>query len=191
MRYPPSKLRLAAAALAVAACHSPSPTAPSNHTEAAGETAPLDLVALDAPQVAAPFGLEIVIETQPSGYAVHWNALSEEMTPPISTDRTPRAAVELLRTELADERIESMPVSLILDRRVPWSFVAGIVEVAEATHHPQANFAFAANGGGRTWVTIRLGPDGTQLTQRADMAWADAHAQIVAAARAGQAVELH
>lgn len=163
-------------------------SAPSSDAE---PTTSLDLVAIDASPSDGRFGLEIVIEATGPLFAVHWNGLSDEMEPPISIDSTPTSAVDVLRSELADARIETMPVTLILDRRVPWSFVAQILQVAQATHHPQANFVFAAAGGAKTWITIDLGPGGTQVTQPGDTAWSDAHTRVLAAARMRKPVELH
>lgn len=170
-------------------------SAPSNavapRPDAAGSATNLDLVTIDAPPSGGRFGLEIVIEASGPLFAVHWNGLSEDMEPPISIDSTPAHTIEVLRSELDDDRIATMPVTLILDRRVPWSFVAQISQVARATHHPQVNFVFAAAGGAKTWITIDLGAGGTQVTLPAETPWKDAHTRVLAAARAGTPVELH
>jgi len=166
-------------------------SAPSSDAE---PTTNLDLVAIDAPPSDGRFGLEIVIEATGPLFAVHWNGLSEEMEPPISIDSTPTSAVDILRSELDDARIETMPVTLILDRRVPWSFVAQVLQVAQATHHLQANFVFVsarATRPSRTWIAIDLGPGGTQLTLPGQTPWSDAHERVLAAAGAGKPVELH
>jgi hypothetical protein len=180
------------------ACASkPQPVTQPSNTSArsaseAGSGTKLDLVAIDAPPSGGYFGLEIVIEASGPLFAVHWNGLSEEMEPPISIDSSPAHTIEVLRTELDDDRIATMPVTLILDRRVPWSFVAQICEIAQATRHPQANFAFVSAGGTqKTWITIDLGPGGTQVTQPGNTAWIDAHRRLLAAARARKPVELH
>jgi hypothetical protein len=180
-------IRSSVLALVLLACASkPQPVAQPSNTGTK-----LDLVAIDAPPSDGQFGLEIVIEASGPLFAVHWNGLSDEMEPPISIDSTPAGAIEVLRSELDDDRIATMPVTLILDRRVPWSFVAQILQVAQATHHPQANFVFATKTAQKTWITIDLGPGGTQVTLPGETTWLDAHPRIVAAAHAGKPVELH
>jgi len=148
-------------------------------------------VAIDAPPRNEPFGLRIVIEANEPRFAVRWEGMADETMPPISVDRTPARAVETLRSELADDRLEWMPVSLVVDRQVPWSFVAQIAQVAQATHHLRANFAFVTSqGAAKTWVTIELGPGGALVALPGDTEWSDAHVRVLAAARAGKRVEL-
>src|SRR5262249_6025805 len=138
--------------LVLLACSSNPQRLPSNsRPEGRTGSSNLELVTIDAPPSTAPFGLTIVIEANGPRFAVRWEGLAARPMPPISVDSTPTRAVETLRTELADDRIETMPVSMIVDRRVPWSFVAQITQVAQATHHPQANFAFLAKDASKTW----------------------------------------